>query len=205
MKYLVISGVLAAAYLLIFGLYPRYFDIAWDEEVQLHDGKIIIVHVKRTFERRGWRFSRYDDSHSNVRRNEFTFKLGSETIVFSTRMPVAYLGEIRGTWYAVISGQGPYGNYPDEMPNHWGSDFSTREQRLAILKGLNFTPAKWGQAPPELDRINLSTIYSLVDLVPLSNTLVTVDQKRRYESTHPSPNGYEITRPIRIMNTEGKN
>lgn len=43
--------VLAAVYVAKFGLYPRYFDIEWDEEVQLHDGRVIVVHVKRTFER----------------------------------------------------------------------------------------------------------------------------------------------------------
>ena len=31
--------------------YDRYFTIEWDEEVELHDGRIIIVHIKRTFER----------------------------------------------------------------------------------------------------------------------------------------------------------
>lgn len=31
--------VLAAVYVAKFGEYPRYFDIEWDEEVQLHDGR----------------------------------------------------------------------------------------------------------------------------------------------------------------------
>lgn len=31
--------------------YGQYFDIEWDEEVELHNGRIIVVHVKRTFER----------------------------------------------------------------------------------------------------------------------------------------------------------
>lgn len=44
--------VLAGSYVLNFGLYPRYFTIEWDEEVKLHDGRTLIVHVKRTFERR---------------------------------------------------------------------------------------------------------------------------------------------------------
>lgn len=47
---LAIAAVLGLTYVLNFGLYPRYFDITWDEEVQLHDGRMIVVHVKRTFE-----------------------------------------------------------------------------------------------------------------------------------------------------------
>ena len=48
---LAIAVVLGVTYVMNFGLYPRFFDIAWDEEVQLHDGRVIVVHVKRTFER----------------------------------------------------------------------------------------------------------------------------------------------------------
>ena len=31
--------------------YRQYFDIEWDEEVELHNGRIIIAYVKKTFER----------------------------------------------------------------------------------------------------------------------------------------------------------
>ena len=30
--------------------YPQYFDVAWDEEVQLHDGSVIVVNFKFTHE-----------------------------------------------------------------------------------------------------------------------------------------------------------
>lgn len=53
-----IAIALIVGYISVFGIYPRYFDIEWDEEVQLHDGRLIVVHVKRTFERRA-RFERW--------------------------------------------------------------------------------------------------------------------------------------------------
>lgn len=43
---------LVAVYALKIGFYPRNFDLQWDEEVQLHDGRIIVVHVKHFYERR---------------------------------------------------------------------------------------------------------------------------------------------------------
>ena len=50
---LAIGLVLAAGYVLKFGLYPREYDIQYDEEVQLHDGRIIVVHIKRVYRRKG--------------------------------------------------------------------------------------------------------------------------------------------------------
>ena len=48
---LALAAVLGLIYVLNFGFYSRFFDIAWDEEVQLHDGRVILVHVKQTYER----------------------------------------------------------------------------------------------------------------------------------------------------------
>lgn len=69
---LAIAAVLGLTYVLNFGLYPRYFDITWDEEVQLHDGRMIVVHVKRTFERLS-SFKRWDGVH---RETEISFDAG---------------------------------------------------------------------------------------------------------------------------------
>ena len=52
--------------------YPQFFDIAWDEEVQLHDGRVIMVHVKRTFER----YNRSLQWVGHDRDTEITFDAG---------------------------------------------------------------------------------------------------------------------------------
>jgi hypothetical protein len=202
---LAIFAVLWVIYVMNFGLYPRYFDIAWDEEVQQQNGDVIVIHAKRTFERRGARLSRYDERDSTVRRNTLTFTptRSSEAIEFTTRMPIAYLGSIRGSWYAVIAGQGPYGNFPDEMPDRWGRDFTTLEQRVAILRDGKFVPITWGEAPTELVRMNLLPSIPLSELVALDGHKVTLAQKRQYEITYPTPYKREISRPLRSTKPEG--
>lgn len=197
--------VLGVIYVMNFGLYPQYFDIAWDEEVQLHDGRVIVVHVKRTFERRGLRLARYDEINSTFRRNEFVFDANEKAgvVTFSTRMPVAYLGEIGGYWYAVISGQGPYGNFEDEMPNRWGDDFTNLEQRLAVLSGSKFLPLAWDRAPSELTRMNLLSSIPLIELVALNDQKVSLAMKTSLEDAHPSSYRNQISRPLRMTQNQG--
>ena len=31
--------------------WDKHFDLAWEEEVELHDGRVIVVKVKHTYER----------------------------------------------------------------------------------------------------------------------------------------------------------
>jgi hypothetical protein len=50
MKRRTILGGLVAAPLLSGCIWPREFDLEWDEEVQLHDGRVIVVHLKHTYE-----------------------------------------------------------------------------------------------------------------------------------------------------------
>lgn len=102
-------------------IYDRYFDIEWDEEVLLHDGRVIIVHVKNTYERRGGGLKKYDETKITFRRKELIFEAApGKFVTFSTRMPVAYLGNFDNDWFVVISGQGPYGNYPELATNTVG-------------------------------------------------------------------------------------
>jgi hypothetical protein len=41
------------------------------------------------------------------------------------------------------AGQGPWGNFPEEMLDFWGRDFTTLEQRLAIFSEGSFQPMSW--------------------------------------------------------------
>jgi hypothetical protein len=90
--------VLGVIYVMNFGLYPRYFDIQWDEEVQMHDGKVIVVHVKRTFERRT-RFKRWS---AHDRDTEISFDAGPPWGKFSRtfeRYDVNMIEQQGGNWY----------------------------------------------------------------------------------------------------------
>lgn len=202
---LVIVLVLAAGYVLKFGLYPRYFDIQWDEEVQLHDGQVILVHVTNTYERQGVRFKPYDENNIAFRGKTLTFEPEpGQRYTFHTRMPVAYIGQFDKEWYVVISGQGPYGNHPDEMPTRWGNDFTTLVQRLAILRDGSFTPIPWDMAPPQLVKMNLVESAFFTDFVAWDGIRLTLDQKEKFNANHITPYRQEITRPIRLQKTQGK-
>lgn len=56
--------------------FSRYFDVEWDEEVELFGGKIIIVHIKRGYERTS---SILDPDLRSIQRSvEITFDAGGE-------------------------------------------------------------------------------------------------------------------------------
>lgn len=79
--------------------YDQFFDIEWDEEVQLHDGRIIIVHVKRTYERLGGIRTRWEGVHRDT---EISFdaggKIGRITKKFQ-RYDVTFLHQKADKWY----------------------------------------------------------------------------------------------------------
>jgi hypothetical protein len=197
-------GVLAIGAMLYIsqnGIYPRYFDIAWDEEVQLHDGRVIVVYVKRTFERRS-HWSRYE--HTIFRSNEFTFDGGEKVgqIQFRSRLGVGYIDQIDLKWYSVLYGQGPYGNHPDEMPNYWGNDFTMKEERLARLDGGKFSPISWDLAPTGGILRNNFVIGSvpLDVLAGFDGKKMTLADKDKLRTIYPpGPGGGEISRPIRMQ------
>jgi hypothetical protein len=206
MKRRTMLSVVASTPLLGACFYDRYFDIEWDEEVLLHDGRMIVVHVKNTYERRGQGLKKYDETKITFRRKELTFESEpGKLVTFKTRMPVAYLGQFDKDWYVVISGQGPYGNHPEEMPTHWGSNFTTLEQRLAILQNGIFLPVQWDRAPPELTTMNMMESAFFVDFVPWNGKRLTLAEKTAFNNTNPTPYRQQITRPLTSQKTQGGN
>ncbi len=198
---LAITTALAVAYVLKFGLYPQFFDIEWNEEVLLHDRQVIVVHVKRTYERRD-RFSKYE--HTSFRRNELLFDSasGEGRITLSSRLGISYLDRIDGIWYAVLFGQGPYGNYPDEMPDRWGRDYTVREERLVRLVTDKFMPVSWDSAPPGAILHNNLVVGSmpLEVLAGFDGKKMSLDDKKRLRADYPpGPGGGDISSPIRMQ------
>ena len=107
-KYLGIALLIGVIYVTNFGFYPRYFDIAWDEEVQLHDGRVIIVHIKRTFERLGRTGIMGDNRWNGIYRDtEISFdagpQLGRITKQFK-RYEVGMVEFQNGNWYLALLG-----------------------------------------------------------------------------------------------------
>jgi hypothetical protein len=95
---LAIAAVLGMAYVFQFGLYPQFFDIAWDEEVLMHDGRVIVVHVKRTFERLN-SFDRWRGVHRDT---EISFDAGGMIGRYAKsfqRYDVTFLEYQRDRWF----------------------------------------------------------------------------------------------------------
>jgi hypothetical protein len=81
--------------------YEPYFDIEWDEEVLLHDGRMIVIHVNRTFERLN-QFERW----SGVQRDmEISFDAGGTIGRFTKkfqRYDIDFLHEKDDQWYIYL-------------------------------------------------------------------------------------------------------
>lgn len=192
-----------AIYVWTVGLWPQYFDIAWDEEVQLHDGRVIVVHVKNTYERRTKNLSRYEGAI--FRKNEFTWYADEKKghLKFMSRLPVSYLGKFGEDWFVVLAGQGPWGNFPEEMPHFWGRDFTTLEQRLAIFSEGIFQPMSWDKAPSQLTRMNLTPSMPVSELSKFDGKKMTIEEKKHLDKIYATPYAHEITRPLRMNPIKG--
>ena len=91
---------------LLFGgcKFSRYFDVEWDEEVELFGGKIIIVHIKRGYERTS---SIFDPDLRSIQRSvEITFDAGGRIGVFKRKFDnydVRYIYKNKEYWYIALS------------------------------------------------------------------------------------------------------
>jgi hypothetical protein len=92
------NATAATAPLLAGCVYGQYFDIEWDEEVLLHDGRMIVVHVKRTFER----LDRFDRWRGVYRDTEIAFDAGAPWGRYQRkflRYEVEMIEYLDGKWY----------------------------------------------------------------------------------------------------------
>lgn len=94
---------------LLFGgcKFSRYFDVEWDEEVELFGGKIIIVHIKRGYERTS---SIFDPDLRSIQRSvEITFDAGGRIGIFKRKFDnydVCYINKSGNNWYILLRGIG---------------------------------------------------------------------------------------------------
>ena len=100
-----LSSLMAAPVLTVGCWHGRYFDIEWDEEVELHNGRIIIVHVKRTFERvKHMRHSRWKGMREST---EIAFNAGGKIGNYKKKFDGYDIDSIdfnRGNWYIKLTG-----------------------------------------------------------------------------------------------------
>jgi hypothetical protein len=186
----------------------RNFDLSWDEEVQLHDGRVIVVHVKHTYERIGEGFfttlERFFSPYAGLvlpRDTTLTFDAGGMTGVvtqlFKGFDPIL-LGQNEGSWYVVIDG-GYYYNSQNLPGQSWGileDHFSG--QRSAKLVGTVFQPMSLRDLPKIFEKPNMLLLYGeAADHAQFDGKRITLNDKALWAKKHPP--GYTHVRIRRMQ------
>lgn len=196
---ILIAAAVFVAYTLFIGWYPRYFYISWDEEVQLHDGRIIMVHVKSKYERLHHEFSRY--ASAIHRDTEITFtpenQKGQITQILKGGRPLI-LDHKNGTWFLVFSWSAEWSPQLLQGQN-WGPDQNGNGQRVAILEGTQFKKASICVLPNEFQTPNFLLRYAdAAELSHFDGTLLTLAHKKKYLEKYPLLYGDAyIERPVK--------
>ena len=148
---LAILMILGSAYIAKFGLYPQFFDIAWDEEVQLHDGRVIVVQIKRLYQRKGMGLERYPQDPYRLGM-VFSFEPGlngSKFTHYFKKGGLNFIDHFDGKWYI--------GYYADE--GDLSSELGSRKiyPHVAILNsdGTITKPDSWGEVPEQIKEANV--------------------------------------------------
>lgn len=170
----------AIGYVFQFGLWPRYFDIEWDEEVQLHDGRIIVVHVKRSFER----YKRLARWVGYERDTEITFDAGPPWGKYSRRFErydVKMIEHRDGNWYlnlGVTTGIPPMRLVDPAYPI------------LILDRNGTERPARSWDDVPDFPRQNVMPITpSPQGVLEFANSLLTWQQKIEHWNKYPRAAG----------------
>lgn len=194
---LLLGGILFSIFVLTIGLYPHRFTFEWDEEVQLHDGQVILVHVTSSYERQHHEFGRYQSAI--IRDVEISFDSGGGkkiTQLFKGGRPLL-LDQKDGQWYLVLA-IGPYRNSQLLPGQDFGPDQTGRGQHVAILKGDKFAPASICLMPDEFRRPNFLVRYAgASELAKFDGERVTLTDKAEYLQKYPLlPGTVIIERPV---------
>ena len=184
---------IGASSLLAGCIWPRLFDLSWNEELQLHDGRVLVAKFSYRYERQGGlTFDRYDPAI--FREATLTFDagppLGVVSQVFIHHRP-ELLDTFNGEWFTVLQGRAGSGD------QEWGSAQNGNGQRTARLVGNSFKPTPISQLPTWMSAANILMDYAPKrELAALDGTLVTLEHKAIYSKKYPlSPIDRRIERP----------
>jgi hypothetical protein len=134
-------------------LYEQFFDIGWDEEVKLHDGRVIVVKVKYTYER-PYQLDEYETAR--LRKTQVTWDTGGAegvmTLDFKGHV-VPMIDKLYGIWILLLAVR--YGG--GEIDASWGGMQDESGHKSLKLHNGNFEPFRMEDIPKELRRANLLT------------------------------------------------
>ncbi len=182
-------------------IWPRFFDLAWDEDVQLHDGRVIVVKVKYTYERLGGlTFDRYE--RTILRKTEFSFDAGPPIGRFAQlfeKHRVNLIEYFNGKWYLLLQRRGGLLTVEKdgERKEVWGSMQNSSGYKCWRLDEQGFAQASINDLPDTLLKVNVLMDYVPArELATLPGTRVTLSQKSELFAKYPlSPADLRIERP----------
>ena len=186
-------------------LWPRFFDFGWDEEVQLHDGRVIVVKVKYTYERLGGAlsFNRYDPSI--LRKTEISFDAGKPIGRFKQlfeKHRVDMVEQFNGKWYLLLERVGGLliVETADGRKEAWGPVQNSSGHKCWSLDERGLVRASINDLPDSVLKVNLLMDYAPTEeLAAFDGTRLTLSQKNSYAQKYPlDPPRMKIERPQRI-------
>lgn len=184
---------------LLSGCYrPGQADLAWNEEVQMPDGRRFVVHRVTAYQCFNYRFRQFGGTCSG---NDTTMTMdggpgvGVVTQVFKGFRPM-FLGEKDGIWYGILIGGYRYRNR--EIPGQdWGDQQGPYGQWAIRLVNGKWQPMPLADFPAEFQAPNMLLLYGTSEeLARFHQGRVTLQDKADWVSVHPP--GYadvRITRP----------
>jgi hypothetical protein len=175
----------------------KHFDLAWEEEVQLHDGRVIVVKLKHTYERLQLGFTRYGGTNI-VRDSAITFDAGGTTGLITQELKGGWplsLEQVDGSWYLVFYWNSRWS--PALLGGQdWGQDQNGHGQHVAMLRGMRFSAISICALPSKVQRPNLLLHQDdLSKMASLSGSLITLRAKRILDGPPRGPHETSIERP----------
>ena len=193
-RYLLASTVSPA--LLMGCLYDRVFELEWDEEVQLLDGRVIVVHIKRSYLRIEQGISRYGGVIRGLD-GTLSFETGGSvgrvTQLFKGFYPI-FLDNYEGNWYAVIIG-GYYPKSREQPGQDWGN-YEGPGGRAVKLVEQKFVPISKLDLPAPFVKPNMLLYGEAKEHAEFAGKRVTlVDKAQWYVEHPPGPGDVSLERP----------
>jgi hypothetical protein len=193
--------------------WDKQFDLSWEEEVLLHDGRVIVVKLKHTYERVHRRLGRY--AGAIPRDTELSFDaggtVGKALQLFKGFHPM-FLGQYQEAWYAVLYGS--YYNRSRELPGQdWGDLEGPYGQWAIKLVEGKWLPISMSNLPSVFQQPNMLILKGEADEhASFDGKRVTLQDKQAWLAKHPYDYGdIRLTRPTKaspkrpdsVVNKEG--
>jgi hypothetical protein len=187
--------VLSVAYIWNFGFYPTSLVMEWDEEVKLHDGRIIVIHRKDNLERRGLKLTRYPDNYVEFRSisRSFRFEPRPGTVFEHTFVEgtLDFLDEVDGQWYI-----GYIGNRAHPSNQIGNTKIEPMVAILASTGELRKVDG-WHSVPANLKVRNVLEAFPPAYIAPFSGSMLRQKEKLELRLAHRSSSDWDqiIRRP----------